>query len=377
MNTNFKQYIKKQLDENESELQNSLKQDRESLNFSSSDYLALSKCPEIESRANQLMEQYGLGLSSMFYGSGSHEIHNMLAQKIRDLFGKEDTLVYAADGSLFEPLFAQEDAIITDELTHINLTGNIRFCNAARYTYKHSNMRDLESQLMLSQAQRFRIIATDGLFAVDGDIARLEEICALAEKYNALVLVDESHSAGVIGHRGRGAAEHCNAMDKVDLFTGTFDKALGGTTGGYISGDKEIIEFLRKQAQPYLLLNTLPLAQCCTTIAAIEYITAQSSAREKLWENTTYFREQLRNAGFKLKQSGPTICTMMTYDTLLTRALISLLEHEGIYARSFCYPIVPKGQARIRFQLSAQYSGKQLDRALLQIIEHGRAAGII
>ena len=171
MNTNFKQYIKKQLDENESELQNSLKQDRESLNFSSSDYLALSKCPEIESRANQLMEQYGLGLSSMFYGSGSHEIHNMLAQKISDLFGKEDTLVYAADGSLFEPLFAQEDAIITDELTHINLTGNIRFCNAARYTYKHSNMRDLESQLMLSQAQRFRIIATDGLFAVDGDIA--------------------------------------------------------------------------------------------------------------------------------------------------------------------------------------------------------------
>ncbi len=377
MYTNFKEYIKNRLSENETEFQNSLNQNSEALNFSSSDYLALSKCQEIEQRTNQLMEQFNLGLSSIFYGSGSHEIHNLLAQKISNLFNTEETLIYAADGSLFEPLFAQEDAIITDELTHINLTGNIRFCNAARYTYKHSNMRDLESQLMLSQAQRFRIIATDGLFAVDGDIARLEEICALAEKYNALVLVDESHSAGVIGPKGRGAAEHCNVVDKVDLFTGTFDKALGGTTGGYISGNKEVIEFLRRQAQPYLLLNTLPLTQCCTTIATIEYITKQSQAREQLWENTNYFREQLRNAGFKLKQSGPTICTMMTYDTLLTRALISLLEHEGIYARSFCYPIVPKGQARIRFQLSAQFSGKQLDRALLKIIEHGRAAGII
>lgn len=377
MYTNFKDYITKQLAENSSESQNNLSTTGESLNFSTSDYLALAKCQDIDKRANELMEQFNLGMSSIFYGSGSHEIHKILADKISNFFETEDTLVYAADGSLFEPLFAQEDAIIADELTHINLTGNIRFCNAARYTYKHSNMRDLENQLMLSQAQRFRIIVTDGLFAVDGDIARLEEICALAEKYNALVLVDESHSAGVIGHKGRGAAEHCNVMKKVDLFTGTFDKALGGTTGGYITGHKEIIEFLRKQTQPYLLLNTLPLANCCTTIATIEYITQQSNSREKLWENTNYFREQLRNAGFKLKQSGPTICTIMTYDTMLTRALISLLENEGIYARAFCYPIVPKEQARIRFQLSTQFSGKELDRALLSIIEHGRAAGII
>jgi glycine C-acetyltransferase len=377
MNRDFKEYIKGRLSAQENEFQNRLIHKDESLNFSSSDYLGLSASKEIEEQTNRLMERYNLGLSSMFYGSGTHEIHNTLAQRISKLFGTEDTLIYAADGSLFEPLFSQEDAIITDELTHINLTGNIRFCNAARYTYKHSNMRDLESQLMLSQAQRFRIIATDGLFAVDGDIARLEEICSLAERYNALVLVDESHSAGVIGHNGRGSAEHCNVMEKVDLFTGTFDKAMGGTTGGYISGDKEIIEFLRKQAQPYLLLNTLPTAQCCTTIATLDYIENHSEARETLWENCSYFREQLRGAGFKLKQSGPTICTIMTFDTLLTRALISLLENEGIYARSFCYPIVPKGQARIRFQLSSQHSRKQLDRALLSIIEHGRAAGII
>lgn len=377
MNNRFKEYIKQRLQSEDNEIQNSFNHNIQHLNFCSSDYLSLSKSSEIANRTKSLMEQYGLGYTSMFYGSGEHAVHADLAQTISNFFGTEETLIYAADGSLFEPLFDQEDAIITDELTHINLTGNIRFCNAARYTYKHSNMRDLENQLMLSQAQRFRIIATDGLFAVDGDIAKLEEICTLAERYNALVLVDESHSAGVIGHNGKGAAEHCNVMEKIDLFTGTFDKALGGTTGGYISGDRSVIEFLRKKAQPYLLLNTLPPAQCCTTIAVIKHIEQNRESRETLWENCAYFREQLRNAGFKLKQSGPAICTIMTFDTMLTRALISLLEHEGIYARAFCHPIVPKGQARIRFQLSSQYTRKELDRALLSIIEHGRAAGII
>ena len=351
------------------------------LNFCANNYLGLSDNKRLIEAAKQAMDTHGYGMSSVRFICGTQDLHKQLEAAISDYFHTEDTILYAAcfdaNGGVFEPLFGQEDAIISDELNHASIIDGVRLCKAVRYRYKHANMEDLEEQLKISQAQRFRIIVTDGVFSMDGDIARLKEICDLAEKYNALVMVDDSHAAGFIGKTGRGSAEYNGVMDRIDIFTGTLGKALGGAMGGYTTGKKEVIEMLRQRSRPYLFSNSLSPAICGASIAVFDMLTESTELRDRVMSNAEYFRGKLKEAGFDIKPSESAIAALMLYDAVLSQQFAAELQKEHIYVTGFYYPVVPKGQARIRIQLSAAHTREQLDRAIAAFIKIGKKLNVI
>ncbi len=351
------------------------------LNFCANNYLGLSDHPRVIEGAKKAMDKRGYGMSSVRFICGTQDIHKELESKISNFFKTEDTILYAAcfdaNGGVFEPLFGQEDAIISDELNHASIIDGVRLCKAVRYRYKHADMQDLEEQLKLSKAQRFRIIVTDGVFSMDGDIAKLKEICDLADKYEALVMVDDSHAAGFIGKTGRGSIEHHGVMERVDIVTGTLGKALGGAMGGYTTGKKEIIEMLRQRSRPYLFSNSLSPAICGASIAVFDMLSESTALRDKVMENAAYFRSELTKAGFDCKPSESAICALMLYDAVLSQQFAAKLQEENIYVTGFYYPVVPKGQARIRIQLSAAHSRENLDKALKAFIKIGKELKVI
>jgi glycine C-acetyltransferase len=344
-------------------------------------YLGLSSHPEVIQAAKDALDSHGFGMSSVRFICGTQDIHKQLEQKIAAFYGTEDTILYAAafdaNGGLFEPLFTEEDAIISDALNHASIIDGIRLCKAQRYRYQHSDMQDLEEQLKLAQAQRFRIIVTDGVFSMDGDIAKMDKICDLADKYDALVMTDECHSAGFIGKSGRGVPEHCGVMDRVDIITGTLGKALGGAMGGYTTGKKEIIEMLRQRSRPYLFSNSLAPSIVGASIKVFEILSSTTVLRDKLEQNTLYFKEKIRSAGFDIKPGDSPIVPIMLYDAALSQKFAELLLKEGVYAVGFFFPVVAKGQARIRTQISAAHSISDLDKAIAAFIKVGKELNVI
>ena len=344
-------------------------------------YLGLSSHPEVIQAAKDALDTHGFGMSSVRFICGTQDIHKQLEQKIAAFYGTEDTILYAAafdaNGGLFEPLFTEEDAIISDALNHASIIDGIRLCKAKRYRYQHSDMKDLEEQLKLAQAQRFRIIVTDGVFSMDGDIAKMDKICDLADKYDALVMTDECHSAGFIGKTGRGVPEHCGVMDRVDIITGTLGKALGGAMGGYTTGKKEIIEMLRQRSRPYLFSNSLAPSIVGASIKVFEILSSTTVLRDKLEQNTLYFKEKIRRAGFDIKPGDSPIVPIMLYDAALSQKFAELLLKEGVYAVGFFFPVVAKGQARIRTQISAAHSISDLDIAIDAFIKVGKELNVI
>jgi glycine C-acetyltransferase len=344
-------------------------------------YLGLSSHPEVIQAAKDALDSHGFGMSSVRFICGTQDIHKQLEQKIAAFYGTEDTILYAAafdaNGGLFEPLFSEEDAIISDALNHASIIDGIRLCKAQRYRYQHSDMQDLEEQLKLAQAQRFRIIVTDGVFSMDGDIAKMDKICDLADKYDALVMTDECHSAGFIGKTGRGVPEHCGVMDRVDIITGTLGKALGGAMGGYTTGKKEIIEMLRQRSRPYLFSNSLAPSIVGASIKVFEILSSTTVLRDKLEQNTLYFKEKIRSAGFDIKPGDSPIVPIMLYDAALSQKFAELLLKEGVYAVGFFFPVVAKGQARIRTQISAAHSISDLDKAIAAFIKVGKELNVI
>ena len=344
-------------------------------------YLGLSSHPEVIQAAKDALDTHGFGMSSVRFICGTQDIHKQLEQKIAAFYGTEDTILYAAafdaNGGLFEPLFSEEDAIISDALNHASIIDGIRLCKAQRYRYQHSDMQDLEEQLKLAQAQRFRIIVTDGVFSMDGDIAKMDKICDLADKYDALVMTDECHSAGFIGKTGRGVPEHCGVMDRVDIITGTLGKALGGAMGGYTTGKKEIIEMLRQRSRPYLFSNSLAPSIVGASIKVFEILSSTTVLRDKLEQNTFYFKEKIRSAGFDIKPGDSPIVPIMLYDAALSQKFAELLLKEGVYAVGFFFPVVAKGQARIRTQISAAHSISDLDKAIAAFIKVGKELNVI
>ena len=344
-------------------------------------YLGLSSHPEVIQAAKDALDTHGFGMSSVRFICGTQDIHKQLEQKIATFYGTEDTILYAAafdaNGGLFEPLFSEEDAIISDALNHASIIDGIRLCKAQRYRYQHSDMQDLEEQLKLAQAQRFRIIVTDGVFSMDGDIAKMDKICDLADKYDALVMTDECHSAGFIGKTGRGVPEHCGVMDRVDIITGTLGKALGGAMGGYTTGKKEIIEMLRQRSRPYLFSNSLAPSIVGASIKVFEILSSTTVLRDKLEQNTLYFKEKIRSAGFDIKPGDSPIVPIMLYDAALSQKFAELLLKEGVYAVGFFFPVVAKGQARIRTQISAAHSISDLDKAIAAFIKVGKELNVI
>lgn len=344
-------------------------------------YLGLSSHPEVINAAKAALDSHGFGMSSVRFICGTQDIHKTLEQKIAEFYGTEDTILYAAafdaNGGVFEPLFSEEDAIISDELNHASIIDGVRLCKAQRYRYKHSNMEDLEEQLKKSQAQRFRIIVTDGVFSMDGDLAKMDEICALAEKYDALVMTDECHSAGFIGKTGRGVPEHFGVQNKVDIITGTLGKALGGAMGGYTTGKKEIIEMLRQRSRPYLFSNSLAPSIVGASIKVFELLSSTTALRDKLETNTLYFKERIKAAGFDIKPGDSPIVPIMLYDAALSQQFANELLKEGVYAIGFFYPVVAKGQARIRTQISAAHSIDDLNKAIDAFVKVGKKLSVI
>lgn len=344
-------------------------------------YLGLSSNPDVIQAAKDTLDTHGFGMSSVRFICGTQDIHKELEAKIADFYGTEDTILYAAafdaNGGVFEPLFSSEDAIISDELNHASIIDGIRLCKAQRYRYKHSDMNDLEEQLKKAQDQRFRIIVTDGVFSMDGDIAKMDQICDLAEKYDALVMSDECHSAGFIGKTGRGVPEYCNVMGKVDIITGTLGKALGGAMGGYTTGRKEIIEMLRQRSRPYLFSNSLAPSIVGAANKVFDILSSTTELRDKLEENTKYFKAKIIEAGFDIKQGDSPIVPIMLYDAALSQKFADMLLQEGVYAIGFFYPVVGKGQARIRTQISAAHSKEDLDKAINAFIKVGKELGVI
>jgi len=344
-------------------------------------YLGLSSHPEVVQAAKDTLDSHGFGMSSVRFICGTQDIHKTLEQKIAAFYGTEDTILYAAafdaNGGVFEPLFSEEDAIISDELNHASIIDGIRLCKAQRYRYKHSDMADLEEQLIKAQNQRHRIIVTDGVFSMDGDSAKMDQICDLADKYDALVMTDECHSAGFIGKTGRGVPELCGVMDRVDIVTGTLGKALGGAMGGYTTGKKEIIEMLRQRSRPYLFSNSLSPAIVGASIKVFEILSSNTSLRDKLEENTTYFKQHIIEAGFDIKAGNSPIVPIMLYDAALSQQFANELLEEGVYAIGFFFPVVAKGQARIRTQISAAHSKEDLDKAIAAFIKVGKNLNVI
>ena len=344
-------------------------------------YLGLSSHPEVIQASKGALDSHGFGMSSVRFICGTQDIHKELEQKIAEFYGTEDTILYAAafdaNGGLFEPLFNEEDAIISDALNHASIIDGVRLCKAQRYRYNHSDMADLELQLQKAQAQRHRIIVTDGVFSMDGDIALMDQICALADKYDALVMTDECHSAGFIGKTGRGVPEHCGVMDRVDIITGTLGKALGGAMGGYTTGKKEIIEMLRQRSRPYLFSNSLAPAIVGASLKVFEILSKNTSLRDKLEQNTLYFKDKIVAAGFDIKPGDSPIVPIMLYDAALSQTFANELLNEGVYAIGFFYPVVAKGQARIRTQVSAAHSKEDLDKAIAAFVKVGKKLNVI
>lgn len=344
-------------------------------------YLGLSSHPDVIQAAKDTLDTHGFGMSSVRFICGTQDIHKELEEKIAKFYGTEDTILYAAafdaNGGVFEPLFTAEDAIISDELNHASIIDGVRLCKAQRYRYKHSDMADLEEQLKKAQDQRFRIIVTDGVFSMDGDIAKMDEICALADKYDALVMTDECHSAGFIGKTGRGVPEYCGVSDKVDIITGTLGKALGGAMGGYTTGKKEIIDMLRQKSRPYLFSNSLAPSIVGAANKVFDILSESTELRDRLEENTKYFKEQIIAAGFDIKPGDSPIVPIMLYDAALSQKFADMLLKEGVYAIGFFYPVVAKGAARIRTQISAAHTKADLDKAIAAFIKVGKELDVI
>ncbi len=351
------------------------------LNFCANNYLGLSSHPKVIEAAKRAIDTHGYGMSSVRFICGTQDIHKTLEQKISSFLGTEDTLLYAAafdaNGGVFEPLFNEQDAIISDELNHASIIDGVRLCKAERHRYKHNDMADLEEKLKATQNKRHRIVATDGVFSMDGTIAQLDKICDLADRYRALVMIDDCHATGFMGKTGRGTHEHCGVMGRIDIITGTLGKALGGAMGGFTSGRKEIIEMLRQRSRPYLFSNSLAPAIVGASITVFDMLTETTALRDKLWDNTAYFRKKITEAGFDIKPGIHPIVPIMLYEARLAQDFAAMLLEEGIYVIGFFYPVVPKGQARIRVQLSAAHEKHHIDRAVDAFVRVQRQLGVI
>ena len=354
---------------------------KEVLNFCANNYLGLSNNPRLIKAAKEMMDRRGYGMSSVRFICGTQDIHKELEKKISEFFHTEDTILYAAcfdaNGGVFEPLLTDQDAIISDALNHASIIDGVRLCKAKRYRYANADMADLEKQLQAAQEQRFRIIVTDGVFSMDGNVAPMDKICDLAEKYNALVMVDESHSAGVVGKTGRGVSEFFNTYGRVDIYTGTLGKAFGGAVGGFTTGRKEIIDMLRQRSRPYLFSNSLPPMVVGAAIETFNILGESNELHDKLVSNVEYFREKMMVAGFDIKPTQSAICAVMLYDAPLSQKYAAALQEEGIYVTGFYYPVVPQGQARIRVQISAGHEKEHLDRCIEAFIKVGKQLGVL
>ena len=354
---------------------------KEVLNFCANNYLGLSDHPRLIEGAKRMMDQRGFGMSSVRFICGTQDIHKQLEAAISDFFKTEDTILYAAcfdaNGGVFEPLFTEEDAIISDALNHASIIDGVRLCKAKRYRYANADMADLERCLQEAQAQRFRIICTDGVFSMDGNVAPMDKICDLAEQYDALVMVDESHSAGVVGATGHGVSELCGTYGRVDIYTGTLGKSFGGALGGFTTGRKEIIEMLRQRSRPYLFSNSLAPCIIGASLEVFKMLGESNELHDRLVANVEYFRERMMAAGFDIKPTQSAICAVMLYDAKLSQVYANRLLEEGIYVTGFYYPVVPKGQARIRVQISAGHDRSQLDRCIAAFVKVGRELGVL
>ncbi len=351
------------------------------LNFCANNYLGLSNHPELIKAAKEGLDTHGYGMSSVRFICGTTDLHKKLEEKIASFFGTEDTILYAAafdaNGGIFEPLFTEEDAIISDSLNHASIIDGVRLCKAKRYRYPNADMNGLEDALKQAQDQRFRIVVTDGVFSMDGNVAPVDKMVELAEKYDALVMVDESHSAGVVGDTGRGVSEHFNITGKIDLITGTLGKSFGGAIGGFTTGRKEIIEMLRQRSRPYLFSNSLPPVVVNAGIRMFDMMDETNELQDKLHANTAYFMKEMQASGFDIKPTQSAICAVMLYDAQLSQDFASKLLDEGIYVIGFYYPVVPKGEARIRVQLSAAHETEHLDKAIAAFRKVGKELGVI
>ena len=349
--------------------------------FCANNYLGLSSHPRVIEAAHKTLDKHGYGMSSVRFICGTQDIHKELEQKSATFLGQEDTILYAAcfdaNGGVFEPLLGEEDAIISDELNHASIIDGVRLCKAQRYRYRNTNMEDLEEQLKQAQAERFRLIVTDGVFSMDGFVAPLDKICDLAEKYNAMVMVDESHATGFIGKTGRGTVELKNVMHRVDIITGTLGKALGGAMGGFITGKREIIDMLRQRSRPYLFSNSLAPHIVGASIAVLDMLSEATTLRDKLEWNVNYFKQGIKKVGLEIKDGDSAIVPVMLYDAKLAQDFANRLLKEGIYVIGFFYPVVPKGQARIRVQLSAAHEKEHIDKALAAFEKVGKELGVI
>lgn len=353
----------------------------EVINFCANNYLGLSSHPKVIQAAKDSIDSHGYGMSSVRFICGTQDIHKELEKKISEFLGTEDTILYAAafdaNGGVFEPLFGKEDAIISDALNHASIIDGVRLCKAARYRYNHNDMEDLERCLIESQEQKERVIVTDGSFSMDGTIAQLDKIVELAEKYNAAIMIDECHSSGFLGKTGRGTHEYRGVMGKIDIITGTLGKALGGASGGFTSGRKEIIEMLRQRSRPYLFSNTVAPSIVGASIIAIDMLSESTELRDKLEWNTSYFREKMTAAGFDITPGEHPIVPIMLYDAVLSQQMAEKLLAEGIYVIGFYFPVVPKGKARIRVQMSAAHDQSHLDKAIAAFTKVGKELGVI
>jgi glycine C-acetyltransferase len=351
------------------------------LNFCANNYLGLSNSSELIDAARSALDDHGYGMSSVRFICGTTDLHKELENRIADFFGTEDTILYAAcfdaNGGVFEPLLTSEDAVISDALNHASIIDGVRLCKAKRYRYENADMEDLEMQLQLAQEQRFRLIVTDGVFSMDGNVAPLDHIYNLAVKYDAMVMVDESHSAGVVGKTGRGVTELFNLKGKVEIITGTLGKAFGGAIGGFTTGKKEIVDMLRQRSRPYLFSNSIPPFVAAAGIRMINMMTETNELQDKLHDNTKYFMEKMQKIGFDIKPTESAICAVMLYDAKLSQEFAAKLLNEGIYVIGFYYPVVPKDQARIRVQISAAHETEHLDKAIAAFTKVGKELGVI
>ena len=351
------------------------------LNFCANNYLGLSDHPRLIEASKRMMEQRGFGMSSVRFICGTQDIHKELEQAISDYFKTDDTILYAAcfdaNGGVFEPLLTEEDAIISDALNHASIIDGVRLCKAKRYRYANADMQELEQCLQQAQEQRFRIIVTDGVFSMDGNVAPIDKICDLAEKYDALVMVDESHSAGVVGKTGHGVSEFYGTYGRVDIYTGTLGKSFGGALGGFTTGRKEIIDLLRQRSRPYLFSNSLAPAIIGASLEVFRMLKESNELHDRLVENVEYFREKMMTAGFDIKPTQSAICAVMLYDAKLSQTFAARMQQEGIYVTGFYYPVVPKGQARIRVQISAGHTREQLDKCIEAFIKVGHELGVL
>lgn len=351
------------------------------INFCANNYLGLADNPELIAAAKERMDCRGYGMASVRFICGTQDTHKQLEQAISNFFGTEDTILYAscfdANGGLFEPLLGPEDAIISDALNHASIIDGVRLCKAVRYRYANGDMADLEKQLQAAQAQRFRIIATDGVFSMDGNVCPLDKIYELAQRYDAMVMVDESHSAGVVGKTGHGVTERYNLRGKIEIITGTLGKAFGGSVGGFTTGKKEIIDLLRQRSRPYLFSNSIPPMIAAAGLKTLEMLTRDNHLQDTLHNNTDYFVSRMKAAGFDIKPTESAICAVMLYDAKLSQDFAAALQEEGIYVTGFYYPVVPKGQARIRVQVSAAHTKEQLDKGIAAFIKVGKDFKVI